>query len=230
MLLLVLTGACLQAAEPYRQTFDTLEGYRVRRGYNSGGMKFGLDRDLKREGQASLKVTFRTRQITNYGGCLVEVPFSTFDARDCELRMWLRFDTPESSEFHVALVDEAGQRAEMWAVGYGVAGETTWRELVLRQGRDPGSHVWKHVKAGSVGDVPGNIRKIQSVVITLIAHGKERPGNFHVDLLQVTPARTALAPVGSFDPKKPAVEQIRGPSRVWVTFKPLQNIGSGWRL
>jgi hypothetical protein len=117
----------------------------------------------------------------------------------------------------------------MWALGYGEAGESSWHELILRQGQQSTSYAWKHAAAGS-GDVPGDVRKVRSVMVTLIAHGKGRPGNFHLDALQITPAKATPAPPGSFDPRQPAVEQTRGGSRVWVTFQPLQDLQSGWRL
>jgi len=118
--------------KPYEESFDSTGEVRPYQGYRGENAKVENDAVDRREGKASLKVTWSSG-AQGYGVGGVEKVFAApVDMTGKELTLWVKTATPETCSFlAVALYDTQDRRVEVRYVLH----VTDWRQLAIPVGR-----------------------------------------------------------------------------------------------
>lgn len=93
----------------YKQSFDVLENLKIEPNGN-----FLIDTVLKQEGKGALHVQWPGNGKTANTSKTIILNVPEFDATDCVVRVWLRYDNISSRQTSITLVDDAGKPSYKW--------------------------------------------------------------------------------------------------------------------
>ncbi|MEI6422302.1 MAG: sugar-binding domain-containing protein, partial [Lentisphaerota bacterium] len=213
----------------YKQSFDALEDLKIEPNGN-----FLIDTVLKQEGKGALHVQWPGNGKTANTSKTIILNVPEFDATDCVVRVWLRYDNISSRQTSIALVDKADKPSYKWIWAHNESCINVWKLLEFHVGgaKQPGG-TWKY----GPDEAGGDIRKTVAVQITFWALNdveKGCNGDHYIDGMEIIrpvkmPSET-MERLHKFNADSPEVIESRGNDMVRVSYAPLLKIEGSAQL